>query len=173
MNFTIERSVEILERTPGVLYAMLQNVSADWAMKNEGGETWSAYDVVGHLIYCERADWMLRAEIILSENHDKKFEAFDRYAHFEESKGKSLSRLLDEFKSVRKKNIERLLLKNLTIKDLEKKGIHPSFGEVTLYQLLATWVAHDLNHIAQIARVMAKQYKEDVGPWIAYLRILQ
>jgi DinB family protein len=173
MNFTLEKSIEILERTPGVLDAMLQNVSADWTSINEGGESWSVYDIIGHLIHGEKTDWMPRAEIILAEKPDKKFELFDRFAQFEESKGKSLQQLLEEFKVLRKKNIELLLSKNITNKTLEEKGIHPAFGEVTLSQLLATWVAHDLNHIAQIARVMAKQYKSAVGPWTAYLRILQ
>ena len=115
----------------------------------------------------------MRAEIILAENPDKKFEPFDRFAHLKENTGAPLTQLLEEFKTLRHENIARLLSKNLTDTDLDKKGIHPAFGEVTLSQLLATWVVHDLNHIAQISRVMAKQYKEAVGPWIAYLRILQ
>jgi uncharacterized damage-inducible protein DinB len=173
MNFTLEKSIEILERTPGVLTALLQNISADWTSRNEGGQTWSVYDIIGHLIHGEKTDWIPRADIILSEKPDKNFEPFDRLAQFEESKGKSLTQLLDEFSIVRKKNIEYLRSKKLTSKNLEEKGIHPAFGEVTLSQLLSTWVVHDLNHIAQISRVMAKQYKEEVGPWIEYLRILQ
>lgn len=173
MDFKLEKSIEILERTPRVLQTMLENISPDWTSINEGGQTWSVFDVVGHLIHCEKTDWVLRAEIILSDNPDKKFEPFDRFAQLEENKGKSMDMLLVEFASWRKKNIERLVEKNLTTQDLNKKGIHPAFGEVTLSQLLSTWVVHDLNHIAQISRVMAKQYKEAVGPWIAYLRILQ
>lgn len=173
MNFTIEKSIEILARTPNVLRAMLQNISDEWAFKNEGGDTWSPFDIVGHLIHGEKTDWIPRAEIILSEKQDKRFEPFDRFAQFEESKGKSLEQLLDEFKSLREKNIESLRFKKVTAENLEEKGIHSAFGEVTLSQLLSTWVVHDLNHIAQISRVMAKQYKEDVGPWIAYLKILQ
>jgi uncharacterized damage-inducible protein DinB len=173
MHFSIDKSIEILERTPGVLHAMLQNISADWTTKNEGGETWSVYDIIGHLIHGEKTDWIPRAEIILSEGPDKTFEAFDRFAQFEESKGKSLTQLLDEFKILRNENITLLRSKKLSGKDLEKKGIHPAFGEVTLSELLATWVVHDLNHIAQISRVMAKQYKPEVGPWIEYLRILK
>src|SRR5687768_17562106 len=161
MAFTLEKSIEILQRTPDVLYTMLHDISDDWTQHNEGGETWSVFDVVGHLIHGEKADWVTRAEIILSENPDKKFEPFDRLAQFEESKGKTLSQLLDEFKLLRKKNIERLLSKNLTTKYFGKTGVHPVFGKVSLSQLLSTWVAHDLDHIAQIARVMAKQYKED------------
>ena len=173
MAFSLKRSVEILERTPDVLYTMVYGISDDWTQHNEGGETWSVFDVVGHLIHGEKADWVTRAEIILSENPDKKFAPFDRLAQFEESKGKTLAQLLEEFKLLRKKNIERLLSKNLTEKDFDKTGIHPSFGEVKLSQLLSTWVAHDLDHISQVARVMAKQYREDVGPWIEYLKILK
>jgi hypothetical protein len=173
MNFTLEKSIQILERTPNVLDAMLRNISTDWTLRNEGGESWSAYDIIGHLIHGEKTDWIPRAQIILSEKPDKKFEKYDRFAQFEESKGKSLSQLLYEFKILREKNIEILHSLNITDKDLQEKGIHPAFGEVTLSQLFSTWVVHDLNHIAQISRVMAKQYKPDVGPWTEYLKILQ
>ncbi|QEC66503.1 DinB family protein [Panacibacter ginsenosidivorans] len=173
MNFSLEKSIEILERTPLVLQTMLQNISDDWTSNTEGEETWSVYDVIGHLIYGEKTDWMPRAEIILSDKPDKTFESFDRFAQFEENKGKPLQELLNEFILLRQKNIELLRSKKLTNKYLEQKGIHPAFGEVTLAQLISTWVVHDLNHIAQISRVMAKQYKQDVGPWIAYLKILQ
>jgi len=173
MLFTLTQSTEILERTPGVLEAMLQGISGAWTTANEGGDTWSAYDIVGHLIHGEKTDWIPRAAIILSERADKTFEPFDRFAQFEASRGKSLSQLLEEFRALREKNLALLRSKNLTGADLERKGVHPAFGEVTLSQLLATWVAHDLNHIAQIARVMAKRYQADVGPWIAFLRILQ
>ena len=173
MNFTIEKSIEILQRTPNVLNAMLQNISADWTSNNEGIETWSVYDIIGHLIQGEKTDWIPRIEIILSQKPDRTFEPFDRFAQFKESKGKSLTQLLDEFKILRKKNIDNLLSKKITNKNLEEKGIHPALGEVTLSQLISTWVLHDLNHIAQISRVMAKQYKAEVGPWTEYLRILQ
>ncbi|HLK28911.1 MAG TPA: DinB family protein [Puia sp.] len=173
MNFSLEKSIQILERTPVVLETWLKDISNEWATSNEGPQTWNAYDIVGHLIHGEKTDWIPRAEIILSEKNDKRFEKFDRFAQFEDSKGKSLEDLLEEFKIIRKKNINILHSLNITDADLEKKGIHPAFGEVTLVQLLSTWVAHDLNHIAQIARVMAKHYKEDVGAWTAYLKILQ
>ncbi len=173
MNFTLEKSLEILERTPNVLITMLQDISADWTSANEGGETWSVYDILGHLIHGEKTDWLPRADIILSENSDKTFKPFDRFAQFEDSKGKTLSQLLTEFRVLRESNIEQLRLKKLTNRNLEEKGIHPVFGEVTLSQLLSTWVVHDLNHIAQICRVMSKQYKTEVGPWTAYLKILQ
>ena len=173
MNFTLLKSIEILERTPGVLIAMLQNLSPEWTSTSEGGDTWSVYDIVGHLIHGEKTDWIPRMEIILSDKPDKRFEPFDRFAQFEESKGKSLTELLDEFKRLRKKNIEHLRSKKLTEKNSEERGIHPAFGEITLSQLLSTWTVHDLNHIAQISRVMAKQYKAEVGPWVEYLKILQ
>jgi uncharacterized damage-inducible protein DinB len=173
MNFTVEKSIEILERTPAVLNTMLQNISPEWTSNNEGGETWSVYDIIGHFIHGEKTDWIPRAEIILSDKPDKAFVPFDRFAQFKESKGKSLSQLLDEFTILRKKNIEILRLKKLTDKNLEEKGIHPAFGEVTMSQLLSAWVVHDLNHIGQICGVMARQYKSTVGPWTEYLKILQ
>jgi uncharacterized damage-inducible protein DinB len=142
-------------------------------MQNEGGETWNPYDIIGHFIHCEKTDWLSRMEIILSEKPDKTFEPFDRFAHFEISKGKSLDQLLEEFALLRQKSIEFLTSKQLTENELVSKGIHPAFGEVTLSQLLSTWVVHDLNHLAQIARVMAFQYKSEVGPWNAYLGILK
>lgn len=172
MNFTVEKSIEILEQTPEVLETMLRSISADWTENNEGGETWSVFDVLGHLVHGEKTDWIARMEIILSDQPEKKFAPFDRFAQFEESKGKTLHQLLDEFKSLRKKNLDVLRSKKLTIENLELKGVHPAFGEVTLAELLATWTVHDLDHIAQISRVMAKQYKEDVGPWAEYLGIL-
>ena len=173
MKFTVDKSLEILERTPKVLITMLQDISADWTSPNEGGDSWSVYDIIGHLIHGEKTDWVPRTEIILSENSDKKFTPFDRFAQFEDSKGKTLNQLLKEFKMLRERNIEQLRSKKITDKNLEEIGIHPAFGNVTLSQLLSTWVVHDLNHIAQISRVMAKQYKVEVGPWTEYLRILQ
>ena len=173
MHFNCAQSIEILQRTPAVLRSMLEGLSYEWISTNEGKETWSAYDVVGHLIHGELTDWMPRAEIILSETGSRRFTPFDRFAQFEVSGEKSMEELLNEFEQLRKKNIEQLRSKNITEEQMEEKGIHPDFGEVTLSQLLSTWVVHDLNHIAQIARVMAKQYKDAVGPWTAYLRILQ
>lgn len=173
MHFSIPQSLDILERTPDVLLTMLQNLDPQWTSSNEGGDSWSAYDIIGHLVHGELTDWMPRAEIILSDNADKNFASFDRFAQFEASQGKTLHALLNEFKTLRHKNLEQLRAKNLTDAQLNRIGLHPAFGEVTLEQLLATWVVHDLNHIAQISRVMAKQYREAVGPWVAYLRILQ
>ena len=173
MQFDLDKSIEILERTPGVLHALLDNISEEWSFCNEGLDTWSAYDVLGHLIHGERTDWMARVDIILSDSPDKTFTAFDRFAQFHESKGKSLNQLLNQFVVLRNRNLEYIRFKKLSADDFKKTGIHPSFGEVTLSQLLSTWAVHDLNHIAQIARVMANQYKDEVGPWKAYLRILK
>jgi hypothetical protein len=173
MKFALEKSIEILERTPVVLKNMLSGLSADWVLADEGKDTWSAYDVIGHLIHGELTDWIPRLEVILSGSGERRFMAFDRFAQFTESKGKSLQELLTEFEELRTMNLSKLRERNITDKDLEKKGIHPDFGDVSLAQLLATWTVHDLTHIAQISRVMAKQYKEAVGPWIAYLRVLQ
>lgn len=173
MDFNLDKTIEILERTPKVLTMFISGLSGDWINNNEGKDTWSPYDIVGHLIHGERTDWVPRMEIILSENGNKKFEPFDRLAQFHESAGKSLHDLLEEFAILRAANIEILRSKNITETDLEKTGIHPSFGTVTLKQLLSTWAVHDLDHIAQMARVMAKQYKPAVGPWVEYLRVLK
>ena len=141
-------------------------------MNNEGAETWSPYDIVGHFIHGEKTDWIPRLEIILSDTQDKRFVPFDRFAQFRESKGKSARELITEFGLLRKKNVETLKSRNLTEADFSKKGIHPAFGEVTLSQLLSAWVVHDLDHIAQIARVMAKQYTVAVGKWVEFLPVL-
>ena len=172
MDFKLDKAVEILERTPGVIEELLKGLSQEWIMNNEGSDTWSPYDILGHLIHGEKTDWIVRMEIIISDNNDKTFQPFDRFAQFEQSKGKTLQQLIDEFKELRKQNIAVLISKNFNESTLNKTGIHPAFGIVTLSQLLSTWVVHDLSHIAQIARVMAKQYKTEVGPWQAYLPIL-
>ena len=172
MEFDLTKSSQVLERTPAVLENLLQDISDDWTMHNEGEETWSPYDIIGHLIHGEQTDWIVRAEIILY-NDDKKFIPFDRFAQFKESEGKDLQQLLKEFQELRKSNIEKLKSFNLTDDDLNKTGIHPELGEITLRQLLSTWTIHDLTHISQITRVMAKQYKEAVGPWTKYFRVLQ
>lgn len=172
MKFDLDKSILILERTPAVLEQLLNGLPGDWVMHNEGGDTWSAYDVVGHLIHGERTDWMARTKMILDGKH-KTFPVFDRTAMFEESKGKSLNDLLKEFKSARAENLKALRSLNLAEKDFDKTGVHPKFGEVTLRQLLSTWTTHDLTHLAQIARVMAKQYREEIGPWLEYMRLVR
>jgi hypothetical protein len=173
MEFDLNKTLEVLERTPTVLRELLSGLSADWTMNNEGAETWSPYDIMGHLIHGEHTDWMGRTEIILAGEGEKKFIPFDRFAQFRESEGKDLPQLLKEFEQLRKKNIAKLKSFDLTPADLDKTGIHPAFGEVSLKQLLSTWTIHDLTHIAQITRVMAKQYKEAIGPWTEYFRIMQ
>jgi len=172
MEFTLDKSYEILERTPAVLQSLLTGVSDEWSMSNEGPDTFSPYDVVGHLIHGEKTDWPGRIAMILEDGVSKTFVPYDRFAMFEESKGKTLNQLLAEFEAVRKEKLQWLKSLKLTEEDLNKKGLHPSFGEVTLRQLLSTWVVHDLTHIAQITRVMAKQYKEATGPWAEFFRIL-
>ena len=172
MEFSIENSVPILRNTPSVLRAITKDLPGDWLYSNEGGDTWSVYDIVGHLLHGERTDWIARLEKVLSVN-DKEFIPFDRFAQFTESKDKSLAQLLDEFEEARNRNVTILLMKNIGPELHNEEGIHPAFGKVKLSQLLATWTAHDLGHIGQIARVMAKQYKGAVGPWVEYLRILQ
>ncbi len=172
MQYSLERSYEILERTPAVLQALLAGLHDDWLMQNEGPETFSPYDVVGHLIHGEKTDWTARAKMILEFGNKKTFERYDRFAQYEASKGRSLQQLLDEFAALRKENVGWFKSLNLTESDLDKKGMHPVLGEVVLRNLLATWVVHDLTHIAQITRVMAKQYKTDMGPWPEFFRIL-
>jgi len=173
VEFSIDRSIEILERTPFVIEMILRDLSEEWTVNNEGESTWSPHDVVVHLIQGEKTDWIPRMMIIIGEDRNKAFPVFDRFAQMNESKGKSLSELMIEFKLRRKTNIEILRTSNLSEEHLKRTGVHPEFGVVTLRQLLATWVAHDLNHIGQIVRVMAKQYSEEVGPWIKYLKILR
>ncbi len=172
MEYTLPQAIEILERTPGVLSALLGNLSDDWANKNEGGETWSPYDVLGHLIHGERKDWIERMKRILESGVAKPFEPFDRFAMFEESKGKTINDLLNEFRELRKANIVLLRQHYADDSVLELRGMHPALGEVSMRNLLSTWVVHDLGHLAQIARVIASQYESEVGPWKEYLPVL-
>jgi hypothetical protein len=159
------------ERTPQLLRAWLSGLSPEWTAATEGPDTWSPYDVIGHLVHGERTDWIARAEII--RNGGGTFQTFDRFAQFRESEGKSLAQLLDEFAVARRDNLERLRSWSLTDADLDRTGTHPKFGPVTMRQLLSTWVAHDLDHVMQISRVMAKQLKTDVGPWTEYLKVVR
>lgn len=172
MTFSLNLATEILSRTPATLQSLLAGLSEPWIKNNEGPETWSPYDVVGHLIHGERTDWIPRLKIILEHGEARPFTPFDRFAQFEASRGKSLQELLNTFESLRRENLVILQQLHLTTEHLKRKGIHPDFGPVTLEQLLATWVVHDLDHLGQITRVMAKQYQSEVGPWIKYLSIL-
>ena len=172
MKFRLEEAMEILDRTPGALNALLRDLPDEWTLKNEGPETWSAYDVLGHLIHGEETDWIPRAKIIIEHGEATPFEPFDRFAQFEKSRGKSLSQLLDTFEALRAENIETLKNMEITPSKLERRGTHPALGTVTLEQLFSAWVVHDLDHISQIARVLSKQYTDETGPWKAYLSIL-
>ena len=171
MDFELAQTVEILERTPGVVRAMLNRLSSGWVHGNYGPDTFSPHDVVGHLITGERTDWIGRVRMILERGAAEPFSKFDRYAHFDVSEGKEIGVLLDEFELLRWENLRALRKMSLTRADLAKQGLHPALGRVTLEQLLATWAVHDLNHIAQIAKAMAAQYERAVGPWREYLGI--
>jgi hypothetical protein len=172
MQYDISKSLEILERTPSVLNLLLSGIDNDWIMNNEGPDTFSPYDVVGHLIHGEKTDWTARIKRILDDGTSKSFDSFDRFAMYEESKDKTMQQLLNEFEEIRKQNIIWFKSLDLQEPDYDKKGMHPKLGEVTMRNLLATWVVHDLTHIAQITRVMAKQYKTEIGPWVEFFRIL-
>lgn len=170
MNLT--EAIAVLARTPATLHALLADLPDGWTTCNEGPDTFSAFDNVGHLVHGERADWIPRARIILAQGANRRFEPYDRFAQVRESAGKTLAQLLDEFSELRAQNLATLRSWNLSEAELALEGEHPEFGLVTLRQLLSTWVVHDLGHLAQISRVMAKRYQEDVGPWSAYLPIL-
>jgi hypothetical protein len=172
MEFDITHALEVLERTPATFRALLGGVSEAWTSPNEGPETFSAFDNLGHLIHGERSDWLTRARIILEQGPDRRFEPYDRFAQKRESVGKSLADLLDEFESLRAENLAVLRGWRLTERELALQGEHPALGTVTLRQLLSAWVVHDLGHVAQTTRVMAKQYRDAVGPWREYLPVL-
>ena len=171
-DFDLAAGVAVLERTPATFRAMLGGLDPAWTDATEGPETWSPYVIVGHLIHGERTDWIPRAQIILSQAANRRFTPYDRFAQFHESQGKTLAQLLDEFEQLRDGNLRTLAAWKLTGAHLALTGEHPEFGSVTLGQLLSTWVGHDLGHIAQTARVMAKQYRDAVGPWRAYLPVM-
>lgn len=170
MNFSLDKSIEILAATPLVLQSYLAHLSDEWLNANEGENTWSPYQVVQHLVTAEKTNWIQRMEIILSDDKIRAFTVFTRME--DNAMPNSIHEILIEFSKLRAQNIILLKSKNLTAEDFEKTAIHPEFGEVKLSQLIATWAAHDLSHIAQISRVMAKQYKEAIGPWVAYLPIM-
>jgi hypothetical protein len=172
MEFQLAAAIEILSQTPATLNSLLRPLSDPWIRNNEGPESWSPFDVIGHLIYAEETDWIPRARIILEHGEARAFDPFDRFAQFERSRGKSLAELLDTFAMLREQNLATLRQMKLTPDKLELRGTHPALGQVTLGQLLATWAVHDLSHIGQIARVMCKQYTEAVGPWKEFLPML-
>lgn len=172
MTITLPEAFAILRRTPLTLDALLRGLPSAWSHATEGGDTWSAFDVVGHLIHGERTDWIPRARTILQHGERRPFEPFDRFAQHDASRGRSLDDLLVEFGELRAANLATLEDWQLGDADLERTGTHPDFGRVTLGQLIATWTTHDLSHIGQIVRTMARRYGTDVGPWKRYLRIL-
>ena len=172
MKHDLEQTMALLARTPAALNALLRDLPDTWTKSNEGEKTWSAFDIVGHLVHGELADWMPRARMILSTGETRSFVPFDRLAQERESQGKSLGQLLDEFGRLRSENLRQLRGLNLHPEDLARRGKHPELGVVTLSQLLATWAVHDLTHLHQLSRVMAHQYREAVGPWTAYLGVL-
>ncbi len=172
MNQTLDDTVALLSRTPAMLDAWLRGLPDAWTRAHDGPDTWSAFDIVGHLIDGERHDWMPRVRMILEHGEAKTFEPFVRGGHARETAGKTLPQLLDEFRRVRADSLESLRALRLHPADLDRRGRHPAFGSVTLSQLLATWAAHDLTHLHQISRTFARQYRDAVGPWTAYLGVM-
>jgi uncharacterized damage-inducible protein DinB len=172
MDFRLDHAKEVLGRTPATLNALLRGLPDEWVVPNEGPDSWSPFDVVGHMIHGEKTDWIPRARVILEHGDGRAFEPFDRFAMFEESRGRSLGELLSAFERLRAESLRELEGMRLTPELLAKRGAHPELGVVTLGQLLSTWVVHDLGHVGQIVRVMAKQYGEAVGPWRDYLPVL-
>ncbi len=170
MEFVIEHAKVLLSKTPTILDTWLRDLPQEWLVNNEGQDTWSPYDVVGHLIHGELNDWIVRTKIIL-DRHEGQFKPFDRLAQFENSQGKTIGDLLDEFGNLRVDNLKTLDKLEITEEELKLVGIHPEFGRVTLKQLLSTWVAHDLGHILQISRTMVKNYRTEIGPWTKYLSV--
>ncbi len=172
MKFDLESAQQILRRTPSTLTSLLRDLPEPWVRADEGPGTWSAFDVLGHLIHGEQTDWIPRARTIIEHGASRPFAPFDRFAQFQTGEGKSLNQLLDEFSALRARSLITLEELRLGPDQLRLEGTHPEFGVVTLGQLLSTWVAHDLDHLVQVARVMARCYTEEVGPWRAYLRVL-
>jgi len=173
MEHDLSHSISLLARTPASLDALLRGLPDEWVLRNEGDRTWSAFDVIGHLIHGERTDWMPRARMILKHGEAQAFVPFDRFAQARESQGKSLAQLLDEFARLRSENLAELRAMNLRPEDFARRGRHPALGTVTMSQLLAAWVVHDLTHLHQISRILSHQYREAVGPWSKFLGVLQ
>jgi hypothetical protein len=172
-KFSMAEAMALLARTPAALNALLRGLPDIWTHRNEGTDSWSAFDIVGHLNFAERADWMPRVRTILEHGETRPFDPFDRFAQMRESQGKSLEQLLDDFTSLRSESLAALQALNLQSADLARRGKHPALGSVTLSELLATWAVHDLTHLHQLSRVMAYQYRKEVGPWSAFLGVLK
>jgi DinB superfamily len=173
MEHNLQHTMSLLTRTPAALDALLRDLPEMWTLRNEGENSWSAFDVVGHLIHAERTNWIPRVRVVLQFGENQPFAPFDRWAQVRETQGKVLEQLLDEFAHLRSESLGKLRALNLRREDLELRGRHPTLGVVTLSELLATWAAHDLTHLHQISRIMAHQYREAVGPWSRYLGVLQ
>jgi len=171
MNFDLKKSMELLKRFPDTYESLFSNFNSDWNKINEGQNTWSAYNIIGHLIHGEKTDWIPKAEIILNKD-DKNFEPYDRFAQEKLYSTQTFEELIDEYKRLRVLNVNKLKSWNLTEKDLNKEGIHPDLGIVTLKELISTWTIHDMIHLNQISRVIVKHYEEDIGPWKKYVRLL-
>jgi hypothetical protein len=169
----LEQTTALLARTPAALDAILRDLPEAWTLRNEGENSWSAFDIVGHLIHGERTDWMPRVKMVLEFGESQTFRPFDRWGQLRESQGKSLDRLLDEFARLRAENLDQLRGLNLRREDFERRGRHPALGVVSLSELLASWAIHDLTHLHQLSRVLAHQYRDAVGPWSTYLGVLQ
>ncbi|HXX13506.1 MAG TPA: DinB family protein [Candidatus Eremiobacteraceae bacterium] len=172
MEHNLDQSIALLARTPAALNTLLRDLPDAWTSATEGENTWSVFDVIGHLVHGERTDWMPRIRRVLQSGESRAFEPFDRLAQFRESQGKALPQLLDEFARLRSQNLNELRSLGLRPEDLARCGQHPSLGAVTLSELLATWATHDLTHLHQISRIMAYQYRDAVGPWVRYLGVL-
>jgi hypothetical protein len=172
-QFEFAQALEILEKTPAILKTWLENASEEWVQYKRDEEYWSAFDIVGHFIHGEKTDWIPRAQLILQREGEKEFEPFDRFAQFEEEKGKTIADLLEEFSRLREKNLDILRGFDLQPDDFELEGKHPDLGTVNLRQLIATWVVHDLEHLSHMAQAMARRYKEEVGPLVEYLEVLK
>lgn len=172
MQHRLPHTIALLARTPAALNALLRDLPEEWTHQNEGANTWSSFDIIGHLIEGERSDWMTRARIILQYGETRPFDRFDRTAFAQMPQDVPIGARLDEFARLRSLNLDELHALNLHPADLERRGLHPVLGLVTLSQLLASWAAHDLTHLHQLARVMAHQYREAVGPWTRFLGVL-
>jgi hypothetical protein len=173
MEHRLDQTLSLLDRTPAALKTLLRDLPEAWTCRNEGGGTWTAFEVIGHLIHGERSNWIPRAKRILEFGESRPFEPFDRLAQERESQGKTLPELLDEFAGLRAQNLRELRGMNLAAEDFQKRGLHPALGVVTLSELLATWAVHDLTHLHQLSRILAYQYRDAVGPWVEFLGVLQ
>ena len=172
MKFSLVKALPLLQRTPTVLDTLLRGLPTEWVSTNEGADTWNAIDIVSHLIYCDKENWLVRAKHMVKYQDAEPFAPFNRMGGFDIVKGRSVEELLDEFTNTRKAVLQEVEAQQLDERALSLNGLHPQFGKVKMSQLFSAWVVHDLSHLSQVARVLSKQYREEVGPWIAFLKIL-